>query len=217
MYSQAIVLALVAARAVAIPQGNSCSYNQEYTVTNEERVEGEREQVTGITCVSSSDNYCEISREYSYSVGVTHTVSGSVSGSLDIGKIFSIGAEAGYSYSWSTESATSTTADVQCPAGHYECGLQASPMFIVTTGTVCNIPITDGLFCQETEEICEDYEVRAPSLIGSGPDNQAAEVQFSACVSSCCMQDLTGVLPCEDNWGECYADPVADLPICNPL
>lgn len=124
MLAQASTLALLAAYVIAspTPQGSQdCTYSTRYTVESQEEVKRDPYSVSGIRCTSSTDNYCEIVREYSHSVlvqprltsiprwsfsdrqsdlyrGVTQTVNGGITGGLDIGKIFSLGIEAGYSY-----------------------------------------------------------------------------------------------------------------------
>lgn len=76
---------------------------------------------------------------------------------------------------------------------------------IRTKGKVCKTPRSDGLFCTETEETCEDYKVDAPKLEGNGPENQSARMDFAACISGC-----------GGDWGDCGEDTIKDLGPCNP-
>lgn len=73
MLAQVSTLALLAACAFAspTPQGSQdCSYSTRYTVESQEVVKRDPYSVSGIRCESSTDNYCEIVREYSHSVSV---------------------------------------------------------------------------------------------------------------------------------------------------
>lgn len=57
------------------------------------------EPVGGASCPQGDGGSCEHQKGYEHSVGVTQSLSGGISGGLDIKKIFNIGASFGYEYS----------------------------------------------------------------------------------------------------------------------
>ncbi|SPO02507.1 uncharacterized protein DNG_05180 [Cephalotrichum gorgonifer] len=141
------------------------------------------QMATGRSCTSLATETCEVDVGVSHTVTVQQTVSGAFAGALDLGKIFNLGLEAGYSYSWSTSDETSASATVICPEGNYYCGMMVTPVVVKITGQVtqqggCNV-------VDETKYY--PFEIVAPYL--EGDDGQAenirAAMQFSVCMYTC--------------------------------
>lgn len=154
---------------------------------------------------------------------MTVTVNGGAGSGLDLGKILSLGLDAGYSYSWvpryiktsniianhehifswSTSDATGTSATVSCPKGGITCGIRAIPKVVKTTGQ--SRTVIQGFSCPESSD-WTDFEVVAPYQQGTGDsDDLRAVMDFSACLAECDGDDSDA---CE------AAASAADLPAC---
>lgn len=103
------ILAAVSALAPAvlaspqfIPQKPVCSKPwEDYEVTDvSEPYYTKAEAVGGSSCPQGAGNTCQHQKGYEHSVGITQSVSGGITGALDIGKIFNIAASFGYEYSY---------------------------------------------------------------------------------------------------------------------
>lgn len=89
---------------MVIPTPN-CDESLEYAdgVIHEGPFAAAAESAGGMSCLSSSDadgnQGCAHTKSYTHSVGVTHTISGGLSGLITINKIFMLGGDVGYSKS----------------------------------------------------------------------------------------------------------------------
>lgn len=131
---------------------------------------------------------------------ITKTVNGGVSATLDITKIFGIGADAGFSYSWSTSDAKSVAENSECPKGGVECGLKVTASVVKITGK--KVEKQSGCASGNGEK-SGDFEIVAPLRKGKGNDDMTAVQTYEACY-----------VKCSDDDGSCAAVKEAAIDKC---
>ncbi|KAI0388930.1 hypothetical protein F5Y17DRAFT_473830 [Xylariaceae sp. FL0594] len=190
MHSSLSALVLVlASRALAIPAPQAgapvCTQETKYQNLAESEPYDDNAQVaSGYRCTSNEAEGCTVTESATHTVTVGKSVNGGSAGSLDVTKIFSLGLDAGFTYSWSTSDAEGTSAAVTCPKGGITCGIRVIPKVVKTTGQMKTV-IT-GFNCPGSHDDWQDFEIVAPYQIGSGGSEELRTVMdFSACLAEC--------------------------------
>ncbi|KAF1996233.1 hypothetical protein P154DRAFT_623439 [Amniculicola lignicola CBS 123094] len=171
-----------------------CSDLLEYrNVVVGDAIAGAPTLVGGVECEAG----CELANGVAHAETTEVSFSISFSVGLDLGKVFSVGVEAGFSIAWATTDETSSSATVTCEGDGYVCGARVTTSTVFVSGEARLPP--GGLGCAGDND-WHPFSVKSTELINDTP-----HMVFGACVISCDNGDAADICAAANNLPVCPA------------
>ncbi|KAF2477052.1 uncharacterized protein BDR25DRAFT_309365 [Lindgomyces ingoldianus] len=210
MYTSAtsvFVLLAVGATAMVLPRDDCSSIMEYQNLVQNAPFSLPNEVVANAECTSTLTTECQIEKGYAHTVSFETTISGSVSVGLDIDKIFSLGVEAGFAFTWGTADETSTGITLICPEGGIQCAAMATAQAVIITGQTRLPP--GGLGCPGDND-WHNFTIQAP--LKNAPNDGGSVTNFQICLENCGSAAFpdscettkeSGIVPCPGSAAAC--------------